>query len=184
MPLMIPKYIFFTKGVGSDKKKLQSFEAALRDAGIAYCNIVEVSSILPPYCEEITRDEGLKKLHPGQITFCVLARNSSNEKNRLISASIGVAKPKDHGSYGYLSEHHAFGQDEEECGYFAEDLAACMLASTLGIKFDVDADYDEKREIFKMSDKIVETKNFTASATVHNDGVYTTVVAAAVFIFE
>jgi arginine decarboxylase len=181
---MIPNKIFFTKGVGSDKKKLQSFEKALRDAGIAQFNLVTVSSILPPHCTELSREEGLKKLKPGQIVFVVMAKNSSKEENRLLSASIGAAKPKDPNSYGYLSEHHAFGQNEKKAGDFSEDLAASMLASTLGIPFDLDSAYDEKKEIFRMSDKIVETKSVTACTAVSEDGVYTTVVSAAVFIID
>jgi len=181
---MIPKYVFFTKGIGRNKKELQSFESALRDAGISFLNLVKVSSIFPPNCKEISREEGLKKIHPGQIIFCVMAQHSSNERNRMVSASIGVAKPKDETHYGYLSEHHSFGQDEETAGNFAEDLAASMLASTLGIPFDIDGDYDEKREIFHLSDKIVETKSTTSTAVVERDGEFTTVVAAAVFIIE
>ena len=37
---MIPKQIFFTKGVGRHKEYLQSFELALRDAGIEKCAYV------------------------------------------------------------------------------------------------------------------------------------------------
>jgi arginine decarboxylase len=176
--------VFFTSGIGRDKKELQSFESALRDAGISRVNLVQVSSILPPNCEEISREEGIDLLQPGQIVFVVMARNTSNEKNRLISSSIGAAKPKNEKHYGYLSEHHAFGQDAEEAGGFAEDLAASMLASTLGIPFDVDAAYDEKREIFQLSDKIIETKSITSSAVVEKEDIYTTTIAAAVFILE
>lgn len=180
---MIPKYVFFTKGVGTHKKELQSFELALRDAKISEYNLVPVSSILPPLVKELSVDEGIHHLRPGQIVYLVLARNCSNEKNRLVSASIGVAKPKDNSTYGYLSEHHSFGQDCRTAGDFSEDLAASMLASALGIPFDIDAAYDEKREIFMMSDKIVETKNITSCVAVEQDGIFTTVIAAAVFVF-
>jgi arginine decarboxylase len=111
-----------------------------------------------------------------------LARASSNEFNRLICASIGVAKPANKGQYGYLSEHHTYGVKPEKAGDTAEDLAAEMLASTLGVPFNPEADYDEKMEIFKMDGKIIETKNFTASATVKEEDEWATVLAAAVFI--
>ena len=179
---LVPKAVFFVRGVGYHKSKLGSFEQALRDAGIAAYNLVKVSSILPPYCLEIPRDDGLAQLRPGQIVYIVLSRSSSNEFNRLISASIGVAKPSDHRTYGYLSEHHAFGVTPEKAGDFAEDLAAEMLATTLGVDFDPEANYDEKKEIFKMNGKIVETKNITESATVREEGEWLTVLAAAVFI--
>lgn len=180
--LLVPKKMFFTKGVGSHKHELRAFEMALRDAGIEKCNIVHVSSIFPPNCELVSRNEGVKFITPGMITFAVTARLSSNENRRLIAASIGCAIPSDSSTYGYLSEYYAFGQTEKEAGDTAEDLAAAMLASTLGIDFDEDKSWDEKEEIFRISDKIVKTTNVTQSAMVEK-GRFTTVVAAGVFIF-
>jgi arginine decarboxylase len=92
---MTPKMMFFTKGVGVHKDKLSSFEVALGNAGIAKCNLVYVSSIFPPKCKIITRSAGEKLLRPGQITYCVMARNETNEPNRLVSAAIGFAMPKE-----------------------------------------------------------------------------------------
>jgi arginine decarboxylase len=178
---MIPRKVFFTRGVGRHRERLSSFEMALRDAGIEQFNLVRVSSILPPHCEIVSREEGLKELSPGEVVFCVLSENASNEPHRLISASVGCAVPKDRNLYGYLSEHHSFGQSEKEAGEYAEDLAATMLATTLGIDFDPDRDYDERKDIFMMSGKIVKTFNVTQSAVVEK-GEWTTVVAAAVFI--
>lgn len=182
MNVYVPKKIFFTKGVGSHKAELHSFELALRDAGIEKCNLVQVSSIFPPGCKVISREQGLKELQPGNITYCVMSRTSSNEPRRLIAASVGCAIPTDKNAYGYISEHHAFGQTQRESGDYAEDLAAAMLASTLGIDFNVDASWDEKEEIFKISGKIVKTRNVTQSTIVRNGG-YTSVLAAAVFLF-
>ncbi len=126
-----PKMMFLTKGVGVDKNRLSSFELALRNAGIEQFNLVYVSSILPPLCKIVPRSEGLRHLEPGEIVYCVMARNETDEPNRLISASIGLAMPKDRKQYGYLSEHHTFGQTAEIAGDYAEDLAATMLASAL-----------------------------------------------------
>ncbi|MFX0032581.1 MAG: pyruvoyl-dependent arginine decarboxylase [Candidatus Hodarchaeota archaeon] len=179
---LVPKKVFFVRGKGFHKSKLAAFEEALRDAGIEKYNLVNVSSILPPYCIEVDRENGLDQLRPGQIIYAVIARADSNEYNRLICASIGVAKPADIGHYGYLSEHHSFGIKPENVGDFAEDLAAEMLATTLGIPFDPEANYDEKREVFRMEGKIVETKNITSSATVRNENEWASVVAAAIFI--
>ncbi len=179
---MIPSKIFLTSGVGVHKEKLQSFELALRNAEIEKFNLVRVSSILPPNCKIVSRQAGLKYLSPGEVVFCVLAQNASNERNRLLASSIGVAIPKDRDQYGYLSEHHSFGQTELVAGDYAEDLAASMLASTLGIAFDDDVHYDEKKEIWKLSGKIVNTKNITKSAVVGKDGKWTTVIASAVLI--
>jgi arginine decarboxylase len=179
---MVPKKLFFTKGVGKHEEKLASFEFALRNAGIEKFNLVKVSSILPPGCKIVSRKRGLRELETGQIVHCVLSQNSSNEPRRLLATSIGCAIPADRGNYGYLSEHHSFGEVEEKAGAYAEDLAASMLASTLGIMLDIDKSWDERKEVWKMSGKIVKTRNTTQSAMVPKDGKWTTVVAAAVFI--
>jgi arginine decarboxylase len=180
--LFTPAKMFFTKGVGRHKDYLQSFELALRDAGIEKCNIVNVSSIYPPGCKRIPKDEGIKQLSAGQITFCVMARNATNEPNRLIASSIGVAQPADDSVYGYLSEHHPFGETDERAGEYAEDLAASMLATTLGVQFDPNTNWDEREKIFKMSGKIVRTFNITQSAEGDKNGLWTSVVAVAVLL--
>jgi len=179
---VIPKRIFLTHGVGRHREKLQSFELALRDAGIAHLNLVSVSSIFPPACELVTRDKGLAQLSPGQITHAVLARNETNEPHRLLSASVGIALPADKTAYGYISEHHAFGQTHEASSDYAEDLAATMLATTMGLDFDPDAAWDKKKQLFRTSDLIIKTTNATRSATGDKNGRWTTVVAAAVFL--
>ena len=179
--LFVPKKVFFTKGVGTHKEELRSFEIALRDAKIEKCNLVQVSSILPPQCKIVSINEGIKELLAGAITFVVISRCASNEPHRLIAASVGCAIPTDKNAYGYLSEHHAYGQSDKIAGDYAEDLAAAMLASTLGIEFDEDKSWDQKKEVYRISDSIVKTTNITQSAIVKNG--YSTVIAAAVFLF-
>jgi arginine decarboxylase len=179
---MIPKYFFLTKGVGKHKEQLQSFELALRDAGIQFCNLVNVSSIVPPGCEQVPREKGLKMVQPGEITFVVLARNATNEPHRLIVSSIGVAIPSGKNQYGYLSEHHTYGQTDDKAGDYAEDLAATMLATTMGIQFDPETAWDERKQLFKTTGMIIKTANTTQSATGDKNGLWTTAVAAAVFV--
>ena len=180
--MYVPKKLFLTKGVGRHKKKLASFEMALRNAGIQRFNLVHVSSILPPLCKIINREEGLKELLSGQIVHCVMARNETQEPGRQIAASIGIAIPSDRVNYGYLSEHKSFGENVKQASDFAEDLAAEMLATSLDIDFDEDADYDEKREIWKMDERIYRTTAMTQSSIGDRKGKWTTVIAAAVLI--
>jgi len=180
---MVPTKLFFTKGVGVHKDKLASFESALRNAGIEKCNLVYVSSILPPNCKIITKDEGLKLLQPGQIAFCVMARMESNEPNRLMASAIGVAVPKENDKhYGYLSEHHCFGETAKKAGDYAEDLAASMLATTLGIEFNSDTAWEEREQVYKASGQIFKTTSICQSCEGHKDGLWTTVIAAAVLL--
>ena len=179
----VPTRMFFTKGVGVHKDKLAAFELALRDAGIEKCNLVYVSSIFPQNCKMISKEEGLKHLSPGQITFCVMARNETDEPNRLIVTAIGVALPTDkENRYGYLSEHHSFGETAKKAGEYAEDLAATMLATTLGIEFDADKAREEREDIYKASGQIFKTMNVCQSAEGNKDGLWTTTISAAVLL--
>jgi len=180
--MYVPRYMFFTKGVGVAKEKLSSFENALRVARIAHLNIVLVSSIFPPRCHILDIEEGLQRMEPGEISHCVMAKEQTNEPGRRIVASIGLALPSEEGNYGYLSEHHGFGQTEFDAGEYAEDLAASMLANTLGIEFNPEEDYDERREIYKMSGKIVESQNISQAALGAEGNMWTTVIAAAIFV--
>lgn len=179
---LIPRKLFLTRGVGTHKEKLSSFEMALREAGIAHFNLVRVSSIFPPNCVIVDRDEGLKLLQPGEVVFAVIAEMASNEPGRRIAASIGVARPADRDKYGYLSEHHAYGQTELEAGDYAEDLAATMLATTLAIPFDADKDYNERKEQYMIGREIVDSTSITVAVNAETGGVWTTVVAAAILI--
>ena len=179
---MIPTKMFFTKGVGVHRDRLASFELALRDAGIEKCNLVYVSSIFPPGCKIIPKEEGIKLLKPGQITYVVMARYETNEPNCLISAAIGLALPKDNNGYGYLAEYHSHGEGGKKAGEYAEDLAATMLAMTFGIEFDPETAWNERKKVYKASGKIFKTMHICQSAKGDKNGFWTTVIAAAVFL--
>lgn len=179
---MVPKHVFMTKGVGAHREKLQSFELALRHAGIEKQNLVRVSSIYPPKCKIVSKEKGVKMLQPGGITFCVMAEAATNEPSRLVAASLGLAVPASGEQYGYLSEFHGYGISQRKAGDYAEDLAATMLATTLGVDFDPEKAYDERKEIYRMSGKIVRTQNITQTSQGRPDGTWTTVLAVAVFI--
>jgi arginine decarboxylase len=180
--MFVAKKIFLTKGVGKHRERLTSFELALRSAGIAACNLVRVSSIFPPRCRLISRPSGLKLLRPGQVVFAVVAENATREAHRLVAATIGLALPTDRNAYGYLAEHHSFGETEEVAGEYAEELAAEMLATTLNVEFDPDRSWDEKKEIYRISNKIVRTMNNTQSAVGDKHGRWSTVISCAILL--
>src|SRR5947199_407689 len=162
--MFVPTKAFLTKGVGRHREKLTSFEMALRDAHLANFNLVRVSSIFPPHCELVDREEGLSLMQPGQVVFAVIAESSTNEPSRLVAASIGVAMPADPTHHGYISEHHSYGQNEVTAGEYAEDLAASMLATVLGVPFDSGSAWDERREQWLLSGEVVRTMNVTSTA--------------------
>lgn len=180
---LVPTGMFFTNGVGKHRHKLQSFEAALRGAGIAQFNLVKVSSIFPPHCKIVSKSKGLARLQPGGIVHCVLAEVQTNEPNRLACAGIGLAVSADETHFGYVSEHHGFGLTRPKCIDLVEDMAASMLATTLGFDLDPDRAYDERREIYRSKGLIVRTRACVRTAEGDKNGLWTTVVAAAVFTY-
>ena len=179
--LIVPKSYFLTHGIGVHRERLTAFELALRDADIEQQNLVSVSSILPPHCQELDRHAGVATLQPGEITFSVMARIETNEPGRRINASIGLARPADPSTYGYISEHHGHGMTEAQSGDYAEDLAATMLASTLGVEFDPDAAWNERKRVYETSSLIIGSTSISAYAEGDADGRWTCAVAAAVF---
>ncbi len=180
---LVPREMFFTKGVGKHRQSLQSFEHALRDAGIAQFNLVRVSSIFPPGCKIVSRQSGLEKLQTGGIVHCVMAETRTDEPSRLASSGIGLAVPAESNRFGYISEHHGYGLTHRKCADLVEDMAATMLATTLDIELDPDKAYDERREIYRAKGLIVKTRAEVQTARGDKDGLWTTVVSAAVFCY-
>jgi arginine decarboxylase len=180
---LVPTKVFLTKGVGRHKYKLKSFEEALRVAGVAQQNLVQVSSILPPKCKIISRENGLQELVPGSICYCVMARSDTNEHGRLVASSVGIAVPKDNSNWGYLSEVHGYGMNQQEAADMAEDLAAGMLGTTLGLEVDPNQAWSEKEQVYKSSGMIIRTSNITQTARGQKD-LWTTTVAIAMFLFD
>ena len=183
MDELVPTKVFLTKGVGRHKYQLKSFEEALRKAGVAQQNLVQVSSILPPQCKIISRENGLRRLAPGQISYCVMARADTNEHGRLVASSVGVAVPKEKSNWGYLSEVHGHGMNSQQAGDMAEDLAAGMLGTTLGMEIDPDKAWSEKEQAYKSSGLFIRTTNITQTAK-GQEGLWTTTVAIAMFLFD
>lgn len=160
---LIPKKVFFTSGVGRHSEYLESFELALRDAGIEKFNLVTVSSILPPKCKIVSKEDGLRELASGEIVFAVLSRNASNEQHRVVSTAVGCAIPKNPDrQHGYLSEHHSFGESMDDAAKYAEKLAVSMYSTW--------TKEEPERET-----------SVSRSAEVEKD-TWTTVVSAAVFV--
>jgi arginine decarboxylase len=181
MQSFVPSQVFLTKGVGVHRFRLSSFEDALRNAGVANQNLVSVSSILPPGCTIISKEEGLSKMAPGSIRFTVMARIDTDEHGRRIAASIGIAIPKESSKWGYLSEVHEYGLTHRQCGDMAEDLAASMLGTTLGIEINPDEAWVEREKLYKATGLIVHTSNITQTAN-GKSGFWTTAVAMAIFL--
>src|SRR6266851_8619399 len=140
----------------------------------------------------LTRGVGVHRQRLSAFEYAV--RDADIEQQNLVSVSsilpancemagIGLARPKDPGHYGYISEHHCFGMTEAETTDYVEDLAATMRASTLGIEFNPDAAWDERKRVYEMSDLLVDSLSITAFAEGASNHDWTCAVAAAVFRF-
>ena len=121
-------------------------------------------------------------LSPGEIVFCVLADARTNEPNRLACAGIGLALPADKDRHGYIAEHHGFGMTQRTCADYVEDMAAAMLARTQGIDLDPDKAYIERKDIYRTKGIVVKTKASVQTAEGDKNGLWTTVVSAAVLL--
>jgi arginine decarboxylase len=99
--VVIPEEFFVTSGKAtSPVSELNAFDLSLKNAGIAQCNLVAVSSILPPQCKE----RRWRKLPAGAITHAVVARFDGGE-GTTIGAGIAWAWERK-GEYGIVAEAH------------------------------------------------------------------------------
>jgi arginine decarboxylase len=92
---------------------------------------------------------------------------------------VGVAIPKDKKMYGYLSEHHSFGENEQKTGDYAEQLAETMLTTILEVK-DTDSTRDSGN--IEAIRRMIRTRNVTQTAIGGKNGLWTTVIAASVLL--
>ena len=123
---MIPKAFFVTSGKAlSMVSRLNTFDLALKDAGIAQCNLVSVSSIIPPNCEETA----LKTLPVGSITYAVISK--AEGKAETISAGIAWGVGKRDGP-GIVAE--ACGKMNEATARKKLDKKIQEMANIRGIK--------------------------------------------------
>jgi arginine decarboxylase len=180
---MIPKKMFLTQGHGTHRHRLQSFELALRKAGIASCNLVNVSSIVPPHCELIPKEKGIPLLHPGEITYCVLSE-AQTKKPRPLCASIGVAVPNSLDEYGYIAECHETDISEIALKRNVENLAILMLATTKGVtvkKSPGEKPWSDEEIVQRFKDEM-KTESVAELINHTDSNLWSTVVAVAVFI--
>lgn len=104
---MIPQEFFVTKGKAfSPISDLNALDQALKNAGIAQCNLVPVTSILPEGC---IQKEWID-IPTGAITHLVLSRMDGTE-GQTIGAAISWSRDKN-GSCGIIAETHGYMEKE------------------------------------------------------------------------
>jgi arginine decarboxylase len=181
---LVPSRFFLTSGVGVHKHELVSLELALQQAGIEGCNLSRVTSTVPVGCVLVSRDEGIKQLRSGQITFAVQAKVSTCEPHRRIAAALGLVVPADSQTPGCISAVEESGAgDERSAADLAELVALEVFAARTRTPFDADAEWDRKKRVYQVGDKTIHVKRITEVAIGRDDGQYTSVLTAAVFLF-
>lgn len=165
---LVPRYAFLIQGTGTHVDRLQAFDRALLTAGPLAHNLVTVSSILPAGCKIINPEEGFKMLVPGQITFCVMARQDSNTIGETIGASVGLVIPKAEDQFGYISEFHGVVKNKSETVEKAKNLAKQMFAT--------------KIQLEKSTIKEIELLSAAATIDVKQTGEWVCALAICVFV--
>ncbi|HEV7595982.1 MAG TPA: pyruvoyl-dependent arginine decarboxylase [Gemmatimonadaceae bacterium] len=135
----IPRRVFFTAGTGQHELERVAMQHAMREAGVSQCNLVKVSSILPPETEIIPRASGIRLLRPGNIVFAVIAQSQTNEPHQRITPAVAWANPDKKGIAGYIAEVEedlAKGKTEETAADEAGEEAVTILAETLRVRVD------------------------------------------------
>jgi arginine decarboxylase len=108
---LVPRGFFVTSGEAHDgASALNAFDLALKDAGITQCNLVEVSSILPPGCLEVEPID----IPTGAVTFCVMARMAGTLGERIGAGLAWTWGATPGGErYGIVAEHHGSSSSGE-----------------------------------------------------------------------
>src|SRR4051812_24991069 len=182
---IVPTKFFFTKGTGIHEKYMRAFEEALRDAGVHTCNFIKTSSVIPPGCKLISREEGVKLLCPGQITFAIIAESITNEPGQIISAGIGMAQPKDKSQHGFLTEvEEAIGRTAEDVEQDVIEMAIENLITQKNPKFDGEKVYRKGKKNYSIEGQDILVDSIVQSAEGAEKNQYTVVVALAVFIYD
>ena len=155
----------------------------LRDAGIAGTNLVLISSIFPPQAKLISRKEGLKKIKRLDKFYLQFIQKIKQMNHIEYVLHLWVLlNQKTSLDMDIFLNTNLLDKMKLQAGDYAEDIAAQMLASSLGIPFDADKAWNEKRQQWSISGEIYKTHNITQTTKGDKDGKWTTVFAAAVLL--
>lgn len=101
----VPTKYFFAYGCAEGFTELNAFDGALLNAGVGNTNLVRMSSILPPRCEEVSP----VRLPQGSLVPVAYSAISSSELGAVITAAVSIAYPEDESHCGLIMEYHDFG---------------------------------------------------------------------------
>jgi arginine decarboxylase len=182
---MVPRFVFFTSGVGTHVEQRISMQHAMRQAGLFDINLVKVSSVMPPQCEIITRARGLRMLEPGMIAHAVIAQSTIEEPHRRATVALGYVKPDGDEMPGYISEleeDQAYGKTEASAADEVGKMALQILVEKLGAKSDPERLWDRRKRNVRVGRVRARTGFITATAIGPEEKKVATAFAAAVYL--
>ncbi len=103
-----PNHFWLVSGSADSITELNAFDHALLAAGVGDTNLVKMSSILPPYCQQ----ERLS-LPYGALVPVAYAAMTSSRPGEVISSAVAIAIPEDPDLPGLIMEHHGVGTRDE-----------------------------------------------------------------------
>ena len=162
----VPPRVFFTSGTGTHRLERVAIQHAMQQAGVSQCNLVKVSSVLPPDTQIISRQQGLRLLTPGNVVFAVIAQAETNEPSQRITPAVAWAKPKKPGVPGVIAEvedNLTHGKNEETAADEVGEEAITILGETLGTRVDAKRKWDRRRKTLRIGSTTVEIGWLAAS---------------------
>jgi arginine decarboxylase len=114
-------------------------QRAMREAGVADCNLVKVSSVIPPACEIVPRARGLRMLRGGAIIHAVIAQGETNEPHQRITPAICWGQPNDATLPGYMTEveeDQTKGRSTRTATDEAGEALITIIAEKFGVRLD------------------------------------------------
>jgi arginine decarboxylase len=158
---------------------------ALRQAGVADCNLVKVSSVLPPGVRLIDRAEAEQLLRPGNVVFAVIAQAVTQEPHQRLSVGVGWAIPDKPGVPGYVAEveeEQGHGMSAEACADEVGATAIRLLAERLRVKCDAETLWKKRKSGLALGRTRVLADSLTETVVGDEQGRYTAAVALAVYL--
>lgn len=110
MIIQTPTKFFLVQGSSEGFSLLNAFDGALLASGVGDTNLVKMSSILPPHCEEVR--PAPVPLPQGALVPVAYASLSSDVPGEVISAAVAIGIPKDVDRAGLIMEYSARAEEK------------------------------------------------------------------------
>ena len=109
MIIKTPTKFFLVSGLSEGFSLLNAFDGALMASGVGDTNLVRMSSILPPGCEEIKPPP--VPMPQGALVPTAYASLYSDVPGEVISAAVAIGIPKDVNLAGLIMEYSARAEE-------------------------------------------------------------------------